>query len=227
MSADKRMPDQSILWGHAIEWWDAWGVRAMLLGAILGFLALVVSLFSSFVLWRVAGVAQADLQTKTGRLSGEVETQKRLTAEAVARAEQARLEQEKLRAQLAWRTLTKDQAEALVTRLSTAPGILTLMFSEDPETQFLASQLSQIFTKAKWKVHAEKHIHQYVLFTGVHILNPTGNKKVTMVAEALAAAGLPCTMTQEPPYVGAYVGPAPFAGPTDVALLIGSKQPQL
>jgi hypothetical protein len=52
-----------MLWGQPIAYWDLWGLRAMFLGAGLGFTALVVSLASSYILYRVADVAQAKLTT--------------------------------------------------------------------------------------------------------------------------------------------------------------------
>lgn len=62
----------------------------MIAGAVLGFFALAASLFSSFVLYRVAGSAQAELETRTLSLGGELERQKRLTVEAEMKLGQLR-----------------------------------------------------------------------------------------------------------------------------------------
>src|SRR5262249_22650653 len=61
---ERAMADQSALWGSSLEHWDTIGVRLMMVGGALGFLALGVSLASSFVLWKVAGVAQEKLEEK-------------------------------------------------------------------------------------------------------------------------------------------------------------------
>src|SRR5690242_13066804 len=97
MNEKKPMADQSVLWGHPIAFWDVWGVRTMIGGAILGFVALAVTLFSSYVLYRVADMAQDKLAERTGSMdvrlgeqAVEIERQKSIAADAIARAEQAR-----------------------------------------------------------------------------------------------------------------------------------------
>lgn len=93
------MNDHStLLWGHAISFWDTWGVRAMIGGAALGAMALAASLFSSFVLYRVADRTQTELKSTAQTLGLELEQQKTLTAEAMQRAAEAQLELDKFRA---------------------------------------------------------------------------------------------------------------------------------
>ena len=59
-----------MLWGHLIAFWDVWGFRLMVAGGVLGFFALVSSLLSSFVLYRVDG-AQKDLLSAQSRAFAE------------------------------------------------------------------------------------------------------------------------------------------------------------
>jgi hypothetical protein len=107
----KAMSDQSTLWGSTLEYWAKRGVWLMIAGGILGFVALGATLASSFVLWRVVGVAQTELESKTSLMDVELERQKAKTsefeketallkigvAEANARADEARLELEKFK----------------------------------------------------------------------------------------------------------------------------------
>jgi hypothetical protein len=62
MKVKKAMSDQSALWGASLEFWDKRGVILMIVGGALGFLALGATVASSFILWKVAGLAQSDLE---------------------------------------------------------------------------------------------------------------------------------------------------------------------
>lgn len=65
----------------------------------------------------------------------------------------ARLETEKLKAGVAWRTISADKALALERALAAKPGSVNLRYTDgDPEALFLAIQLSQIFRKANWQI---------------------------------------------------------------------------
>ena len=193
------MMHQSMLWGHPVAFWDMWGVRAMLMGTSLGFLALVVSLFSSFVLWRVAGVAQSELETKTASLGVQIETQRRLTAEASARAAAlekeaatVRLEQEKLKASLAWRTLPPNSATLLEQALRRQPGAVNLRWNDgDPEALYLAIQLAHILAKAGWRVAPGSVKPNNTLIFDI-VIDPTGNPaQASGLTAAMQAAGVP------------------------------------
>src|ERR1700730_8520090 len=83
----KATRDQSMFWGHDIAFWDWWGIRLMFGGAILGTAALLVSLASAYVLYRVADIAQANLLSTTKGLGVEIETQKSRAAEFEAQTE--------------------------------------------------------------------------------------------------------------------------------------------
>jgi len=60
----------SLLWGHAIEFWDWFGIRALIWGAALGVIALLLTAASAYILYRVADVAQKDLE-EVSRVSAE------------------------------------------------------------------------------------------------------------------------------------------------------------
>jgi len=68
-------------------------------------------------------------------------------------ASSARLETERLKAQLSWRTLSKDAADHLLTSLVKETGSVNIWYTmSDPEAEYLAIQLVNIFTLAHWNV---------------------------------------------------------------------------
>lgn len=71
-NASATRASQSLLWGRPVEFWDNWGFRLLVIGAAVGVLALIVSLISSVVLYRVAGKAQEALATKAHELETTV-----------------------------------------------------------------------------------------------------------------------------------------------------------
>jgi hypothetical protein len=74
-------------------------------------------------------------------------------AEAEKGAAEARLETEKLRAQLAWRELTHEQTARLISELSVMPGSIVIEWVDgDAEALRFSNQFRYVFTEAKWTV---------------------------------------------------------------------------
>lgn len=127
MKMKKAMTDQSMLWGSPVSFWDLWGLRLMFAGGLLGILALAASLASSFVLYRVADRVQvesdqriAEAQADAAKANEHAKALEKAVAEANSRgeeakanAERANLEQERIRQQLAWRRLTREQHDSI------------------------------------------------------------------------------------------------------------------
>jgi hypothetical protein len=161
--AKKAMSDQSTLWGSTLEYWDKRGVWLMIAGGVLGFVALGATLASSFVLWRVAGVAQTELESKTSLMDVELERQKAKTsefeketallkigvAEANARADEARLELEKFKTP---RDFPTEKQSLLTEKMRKFSNIQfdTGVASPDPEHLFLLKQITEALEKAGW-----------------------------------------------------------------------------
>jgi len=157
MNENTKMGDHSILWGYAIDVWDTWGYRLMIAGAAFGAVALVVSLISSIILYKVAAVSQIELQEKTGQLEVTLKTQERLTAEARTEANKSAVELEKIKRQVAPRILSEDQQEQLYKsllpfgRLAMAQGrpkVVLISYGMDTEGAVLGSQLLTILERA-------------------------------------------------------------------------------
>jgi hypothetical protein len=157
------MSDQSTLWGSTLEYWDRRGVWLMVAGGVLGFAALGATLASSFVLWKVAGVAQTELESKTSSMNVELEHQKTKTSEfekeaallkigvadANARADEARLQLEKFKTP---RDFPIEKQAALAEKMRKFSNIQfdTGVASTDPEHLSLLKQLSAALKKAGW-----------------------------------------------------------------------------
>jgi len=157
------MSDQSTLWGATLEHWDKRGVWLMIAGGVLGFVALGATLASSFVLWRVAGVAQTELESKTSSMNVELERQKTKTSEfekeaellkigvadANARADEARLELEKFKTP---RDFPTEKQAVLTGKMRKFSNIRfdTGVAAPDPEHLFLLKQITEALKEAGW-----------------------------------------------------------------------------
>jgi hypothetical protein len=140
--------------------------------------------------------------------AGELEER----AEKLAKeAEQARLEQEKLKQQLAWRRLTKDQFDTLVTKLQANPGQISISYLSDPESSVFGREIVTAFRNAGWQVEESSEIiagsPPFGLFVKIEKAPP-----IPFVAKALNDIGLPVTVEQGHPH-GTF------------ALLVGAKPP--
>ena len=202
------MSDQSTLWGSALEYWDSWGLWLMIAGGALGFFALAASLSSSFILWKVAGRAQTELQSKTSSLDAE--------------SAKSRLETEKLKAVVAWRTISTAQNTELEKVLSEGHGSVNLRWTDgDPEALFLAIQISQVLQKAKWQVAAGSFKPANRILFGL-ILPPDAGKDADTLRQAFSAAHLSFSSVPVP-QDGASFNVSTIAGAP--ILMIGSRLP--
>ena len=208
MKDKKPMSDQSTLWGSALEYWDSWGLWLMIAGGALGFFALAASLSSSFILWKVAGRAQTELQSKTSSLDAE--------------SAKSRLETEKLKAVVAWRTISTAQNTELEKVLSEGHGSVNLRWTDgDPEALFLAIQISQVLQKAKWQVAAGSFKPANRILFGL-ILPPDAGKDADTLRQAFSAAHLSFSSVPVP-QDGASFNVSTIAGAP--ILMIGSRLP--
>jgi hypothetical protein len=74
-------------------------------------------------------------------------------AELEKEAANAKLETERLKATVAWRSIPPETGASLEEVLSAKPGAVNLRYTDgDPESLFLAIQISQVLAKSKWQV---------------------------------------------------------------------------
>lgn len=136
-------------------------------------------------------------------------------------AADAKLEQEKLKEQLAWRTIPSDQIEKMVAALSKGPASITIAYvSNDPEALWLGIQLSKVFERAGWGVNAQGRVYNDQLLFGLFV-NGAG-PEANLVKKVFADVGVGFSTEPVPPPPIAYMVVSP---PPPVLVMIGSKQP--
>ena len=138
---------------------------------VLYLLSVAAAAFFSVALWRLSAISSANKDRQLDRY--KVEAAERISsAEAIAKkaqeassladerskglaleAENAKLETERLKAQMAWRTIPHDISAKLKEILSTTPAKVNIQHvANDPEALYLAIQIANIFGEAKWEV---------------------------------------------------------------------------
>jgi hypothetical protein len=137
----------------------------------------------------------------------------------------AKLETEKLKQVVVWRTLSPENAAELLKSLSAHPGSVNLRYtSGDPESLFFAIQLSKTLHEANWQVAPGSENSNLITF-GVS-LPGASSPDMDALRGAFSAAKIPFA-TETPPNTGSSVGfnIATIAGaPT---LMVGSKPPPI
>jgi hypothetical protein len=132
------------------------------------------------------------------------------------------LETEKLKAVVAWRTISTAQNTELEKVLSAKPGSVNLRWTDgDPEALFLAIQLSQILGKAHWQVAPGSLKPANRIMFGV-IVPPVAGDDATTLREGLAAAKIAYSAVSFPQEGASFnvstIPGAPF-------LMVGSRLP--
>ena len=134
------------------------GIRALIWGAVLGVFALLLTAASAYVLYRVADVAQKELETeskvsaeKTAELTTKSEQLRKDTAEANARAAEAQLALEKFKKP---RSIAPGDAPRFVAEVSKIAGTDAAVYiiGEGPEPNGLGSALTLLLKQARWNV---------------------------------------------------------------------------
>ena len=172
--------DQSMLWGNSLEFWDGLGRLTMFVGAGLGILALIASLVSAYVLYRVADIAQKDLES-AGRISAE-----RIAA---LNNDTERLKSDNL----ALQTVLLPRHVGLIGFNQEPPAkkwfagfekwagtkILIQVIPGDPEAQNLANEIAIVLSKFGWRpemIDKQRSGIDLTLHEGVDVLSPSSYK---------------------------------------------------
>jgi hypothetical protein len=144
-------------------------------------------------------------------------------AEANARAEEAQLETEKIKKSVSWRVIPPDSALELEKVLSAKPGAVNLRFVDgDPEALYLATQISQILTKAHWQIATGAVKFSNAIVFGISLPDASGAAATTL-RDAFSAAKEPFSTAALPEGIGFLI--STIAGAP--RLVIGSKRPAL
>ena len=190
--------DPSLLWGYPLEFWDRIGIRALIWGAVLGVVALLLTAASAYILYRVADEAQVALKTeqsdsneRIGRLSVQAEQLRKDTAEALKTAEQERLARIKIEERLAPRRLTLEQRQSVIRKLKPFAGQrINFNFPPgDAEVASIAETVFGIIQASGWNV-AGAQVQDFVrVVIGILVeVEPTADARAREAAEGLASA---------------------------------------
>lgn len=182
----------SALLGHGSDWWSGAMIGSLGLAAFVAVLVVAATAGLVIVQKREAVSAKAELERYKSTADGKIAEAKTLgikagsdsaaarteSAQANARASdfenqaaQARLEAEKIKQAVAWRTIPEDVTRSLISELSAHKGSVNLRWTNgDPEAMFVAIEFSQILGKAGWKIGSGASTMRLLPF-GIHIPN--------------------------------------------------------
>jgi hypothetical protein len=198
------------LWFPHDPWERLWGIVAN--GAI------GIGLAVEYVVIGRAIIAGREAQT---------ESDEKIAA-SEARAGEAQLETEKLKAQFAWRFLPLAQISALTAELRKSSGssIVIEYIGNDPEALYFAKQFWAAFRLAKWKVSLSGGTYSDLWF-GLIVPQPEGETAATTVAvrNALTATGIGFNTAPLPRWANAVV--SGDSGANAARIFIGPRQPPM
>jgi hypothetical protein len=128
--------EMSLPTAETVSWLSNWILVCALIVGVVATYGIVVSANVKERFW---DEARQQSNERIARLSDE--------------AAKAKLETEKLKGVVTWRTLSAEQNAAIEKVLSQKPGAVNLRWQDgDPEALFLAIQLSHLFQRSNWQV---------------------------------------------------------------------------
>jgi len=227
-----------MLWGYSLQVMDWFGLRLMFVGAFLGAVALLVSLASAYVLYRVADDSQKALVSTTASLAKESERQRTLTeeakrdaasatqraAEANEKAEAERLARMKIEERLAPRRLTSEQLTALTTLFTRYQGrtIRVASYSLDVDAALFGAQILKAAQDANLLVQDRRMSEGPLgaMFLGVSVTG-TDDNLVNDTIVALQSFGIVSSNESPAPAGGIHQGGQ--AVPLPLKIFVGVK----
>lgn len=185
--------------GHNGEWWDFWLIISVIIAALAATAIGVATVGSIVSHKREAKSAEEALDRY------KLETEKKIS-EANERAEDARLEQERLKQLVKWRTVSPEDMKVLTTELAKGGGEIDIAFApSDPESEYFALKIigndgfaavNNSSGVLKWRVY----LHPWTshgMFFGIAIPGPE-NDQVKFLRRAFSAAHIDFS-TENPP----------------------------
>jgi hypothetical protein len=207
---------------YAIGWWVS------LIGAAVTAASVALLLIGTWVRDRdfeSRMVHSNQIAAEANERAGGLEAQ---AAQLKKEAADALLEQERLKAQLAWRVLSQDSLTTLVNGLLGRQGNAVIAFpSGDPEAQYFAIQLAKAFEAAKWVVQMQSRTYSNMLFFGLAIPG-SDTAAIREVRAAFITAGVGFSNSNIPnaPFIATTGGPVSMGVPSiSATIIVGSKPP--
>lgn len=183
------------MFGLGLETWE----HLMLASLAFAALAAVAIGLSTYVVVKLqreaarnAAIALDEYKADAGRQIAQAEENAAGANERAAMLEReaasARLEQERLKAQLAWRVIPPAAAERLVGQLARKPGSANLQYvASDPEAHALAIQIGNLLGRAEWRVSIAGVTFPNVVIFGIFLPGTGGDVDALRAAFSAAA----------------------------------------
>jgi hypothetical protein len=169
-----------------------------------------------------AGKAAGDALVRAAALEKEAAVLGKEAAALRKEAANARLETERVKAHLAWRTLSVDAVQKLEAVLKEHPGSVNLRYADgDPEALFLAIQMSEILARTGWAVASGSIKFANAIAFEIRLPDADGIDAQTL-RKAFSAAAIPFSTEPLPPAAVFFSVSTIDNAPT---LTIGSKRP--
>jgi hypothetical protein len=173
----------------------------------------------------LTAIEQDAIQRRHDEDMGRVQHDTAQTNEKAAQLEKdaanARLETEKLKQTVAWRTIPAAAATALQAALAAHPGSVNLRYTDgDPEALYLAVQFSKIFSDAHWQVAPGSLKLANALVFGLALPDANGDGQILRDAFNVAHVGF--STDPLPPMAAAFSVMTIQGAPT---LMVGSRPP--
>lgn len=218
--------------GHNGAWWDSWLIISLIVAAIVATAVGITTAGSLISHKREAGAADKQFEKY------KLDTEAKITA-ANEGAENARVEQERLKQLVRWRTITPEDMKILTAELAKGGGEIDLAFAPgDPESEYFALKIigndgvaavNNSSGIRKWHVYLRPWTSNGMFF-GVAIPGPENNQ-VKFLRHAFSAAHIEFSTENPPEEVSPITlgsGLAYTPAPKHEALIvIGLKKPPL
>jgi hypothetical protein len=164
----------SLPWAEFISFWANWTLVGALIVGVIATYGIVVS----------GNIKENALKATTASLEKE--------------AADARLETERVKAVVAWRTISLEASAALEKVLAAKPGAVNLRYIDgDPEALFFAIQFSKVLDNAHWQVAPGAVKPSNAIAFGVFLPDATGDDAIRL-RTAFVAAKVEFTTTVVP-----------------------------
>lgn len=178
---------------------------ATICAAIFGTIGVISALISAFSGYEVSGRLQKETDLKLAEANKNVAEARQETAEA-------KLETERVKEKVAWRRITKEQHDALISELRGKNFLVwTIWVDTDPEATLFHEEISATLREAGLDVRSASILK---LAVGLELTNISGENHDLLVA-AFEKAGIPLISID--PHRNFY--------PKELVLSVGSKPP--
>ena len=213
-----------LMWNVSPSWADfLFSVSnvVLIIGAFAIFIGTIGSITMGAAKEHFADVRISDNERDTAQALARAGAADAKAAGLEKEAADARLETERLKQVVAWRTIMPPDALKLENALVGKPGVVNLRFMDgDPEALFLAIQFSKILSKAHWQVAPGALKPANAIVFGISLPDAASADAQTLRA-AFVAAGIAFSPNPVPGGSSFSVSAIPGAP----MLMIGSRPP--